>query len=172
VIHLQAMVYILMKDRPQNSYEEWQSAWSKYCAYLESVREQLPNSAYEFAAAPWHYDFGDHRAPHDGWVEELIIREPAAGDRKQNRSLEIHVRLDAAYHDGHIELSYSGVRSYSLDSGLTNGLGHGDWLYDEIRLSKHGAVLHEVEWSNGGLWLIECEDVVYQWRPVGAEDAV
>jgi hypothetical protein len=156
VFPLEAMAYILTKDRPQNSLEEWQSGWSNYWAYLESVNDRFPRSAYEFASAPWHYDFSDHRSPHDGWVEELLIREPAAGERQEKRSLEIVVRLFAAYHDGHIELKYSGVQTYELTSTVSSVSGHGDWLYDEIRLSNNGLVLHEVEWSRGGLWLIEC----------------
>ena len=63
------MAYILTKDRPNNSYEEWQSGWSAYRAYLDSVKGQLPRAAYEFAAAAWHYDFEDHRSPHDGWLD-------------------------------------------------------------------------------------------------------
>ena len=155
------MAYILTDDRPLNSYEEWQSQWSKYCDYLESVRNQLPPAAYNFASAPWHYNFTDHRAPHDGWVDEIIIREPATGARKEHRSLEIVVKLLAAYHDGHIELKYSAVQNYSL--GCHEQGGHSDWLYDEIRLSERGYVLHEIEWSSGSRWLIECGDVSYRW---------
>ncbi len=165
------MAYILTKDRPNDSYGEWQSGWSDYCAYLESVKGQLPLSAYEFATASWHYNFEDHRSPHDGWLETLVIREPAFGERKENRSLELIARLFAAYHDGHIELKYSDVQSYSLASGVTNGSGHGDWLYDEIRLSEQGRVLHEIEWSRGGVWLIECSDVAYKWVPLGSAEA-
>ena len=83
------MAYILSKDRPQNTHEEWQAGWSKYSAYLESVKDLLPRSTYEFASASWHYDFSDPRSPHDGWVEDLMIREPASGERKEgdrNRS--------------------------------------------------------------------------------------
>lgn len=160
------MAYILTADRPLNSYEEWQSQWSKYCDYLESVRNQLPPAAYSFASAPWHYDFTDHRAPHDGWVDEIIIREPATGARKEHRSLEIVVKLLAAYHDGHIELKYSAVRNYSLACDEQVGSGHCDWLYDEIRLSQRGYVLHEIEWSSGSRWLIECGDVSYKWSRV------
>ena len=166
------MVYILTHDRPLNSYEEWQSHWSKYCDYLASVRTQLPPAAYNFATAPWHYDFSDHRAPHDGWLDEIAIREPASGNRKEYRSLEIVVRLFAAYHDGHIELKYLVVQNYSLACGEHGGQGHGDWMYDEIRLSDRGYVLHEIEWSRGGRWLIECGDVSYTWIPlVDVEDA-
>jgi len=165
------MAYILTRDRPQNSYEEWQVGWSNYCAYLESVKNRLPPSAYDFATASWHYDFSDHRAPHDGWVEQLIISEPATGERKEIRALEVIVQLFAAYHDGRIELKYSDVESYSLASGVTNASGHGDWLYDEIRLSEEGRVLHEIEWSNGGLWLIECGNITYCWKPLDSTEA-
>lgn len=161
------MAYILAKDRLQNSNEEWQSCWSAYCTYLESVKDLLPRSAFEFASASWHYDFSDHRSPHDAWLEEVVIRASASGERKENRSLEILARLFAAYHDGHIELRYSEVRDYSLTSGVSVEMGHGDWRYDEIRLSNQSRrVLHEVEWSGGGLWVIECGDVSYRWIPL------
>lgn len=160
------MVYILTSDRREDSYEEWQSRWAPYCNYLESVKGQLPTSAYDFATAPWHYNFSDHRAPHDGWVEEIRIREPATGERNEKRSLQIIVKLLGAYHDGHIELTYSDVQNNSLDCEGQKGLGHGDWLYDEIRLSDRGYVLHELEWSRGGRWLTECRDVSYKWIPL------
>ena len=162
------MAFILTCDRPLNSYEEWQSQWSKYRDYLESVRNHLPIAAYNFATAPWHFDHMDHRSPHDGWVEEIIIREPATGERKEHRSLEIVIKLLAAYHDGHIELKYSAVQNYSLAGDKQRNIGHGDWLYDEIRLSQRGFVLHEIEWSCGSRWLIECGDVSYEWIPLVA----
>jgi len=166
------MAYILTRDRPQNSDEEWRDGWSAYCAYLESVKDQLPHSAYALATAPWHYDFSDHRSPHDGWLESLMISEPASGARKEIRSVEIVARLFAAYHDGHIELKYSNVHSYSLASSVADGPGLGDWLYDEIRLSERGHILHEVEWSRGGLWLIECGDIAYEWVPLESTSGI
>lgn len=155
------MAFILNRDRPENSNDEFQNAWQAYRDYLQSVKERLPRSAYEFAAAEWHYNFEDHKAPHDGWLEELIVREPAFGDRKQHRSLEIFIRLFAAYHDGFIELTYKNVRSYSFGKPADSLPNHRDWLYDEIRLSENGLVLHEIEWDSGD-WLIECEDVFYE----------
>ncbi len=44
-------------------------------------------------------------------------------------------------------------------------IGHGDWLIDEVRLSEREFVLHEVEFSHGSRWIIECEDLIYQWKP-------
>lgn len=46
--------------------------------------------------------------------------------------------------------------------GQQGSTGDGDWLYDEIRLSQRGYVLHEIEWSCGSRWLIECGDVSYR----------
>jgi len=159
------MTFILNRDRPENSVDEWRDGWKAYCDYLESVKDRLPQSAYEFATAEWHYNFSDHKAPHDGWLEELIIREPASGERRQHRLLDIFIRLFATYHDGYIELTYKNVRSYSFEKQAASFLGHKDWLYDEIRLSENGFVLHEIDWVNGE-WLIECEDVFYEWKPL------
>lgn len=172
------MAFTLYRDIPEEkselSLDEWKKCWQTYRAYLESVKDILPKSAYEFATAEWHYNFSDHKALHDGWLEELIVREPATGERKQHRSLEIFVRLLAAYHDGHIELTYKNVQSYSFirqtvtsssERQAASSLNHGDWLNDEIRVSENGFVLHEIVWVNGD-WLIECEDVFYEWKPL------
>ena len=147
--------------------------WQEYAQYLESVRELMPRSAFEFATASWR-DNVNHRCLHDSWVESLTLAEPSQGDRHQNRSLEIHVRLLGSYHDGHTTISYREVQSYSLETPLEFKLppldvGHGDWLYDEVRLSEHKFVVHEVEFSRGSRWLIECKDIDWKWAPIEGE---
>ena len=144
---------------------------SNYRAYLESVRHSLPASAYEFAAAPWHYDHSDHRCPHDSWLETLAISEPGSGDRRHKRHIEIAVRLFGAFHDGHLELSYLDVQAYSLagdlatDPATANVMAHGDWLVDEVRLSEKNLVYHEILFSSGRRWLIESGDIKARWSP-------
>lgn len=135
-----------------------------YREYLRSVKERLPASAFEFATAAWHYDYSDHRSPHDSWVESLTIDEPARGGRLEDRSLRISARRLGAFHDGHLLLDYADVQMYSLKNPKARS-GHGDWLFDEIRLSENGFVLHEVLFSNDSLWLIEAKDISCQWRP-------
>jgi hypothetical protein len=47
--------------------------------------------------------------------------------------------------------------------------GHRDWRYDELRLSKDGRILHEIEWHGAnevGSWLIEASDVELRWIPL------
>ena len=138
-----------------------------YREYLQSVKDRLPLSALEFATAAWHYEHNDHRCPHDSWVESLAITELATGERLQNRTLHISARLFGAFHDGHLLLDYANVHMYSLENPKAQ-TGHGNWLIDEIRLSRNGLVLHEVLFSSGSRWLIEAADISYQWRPMNA----
>ena len=134
-----------------------------YQLYLSSIEDKLPPGAKAFATAPWHYDFGDSRCPHDAWVESLRVWEHASGTRKEVRTTNIDVSLFGAYHDGVIRFEYRGVRRYSLAGQRSSG--HGDWLIDEVRLSDSGLVVHEVEFATGALWKIECTDFVYAWIP-------
>jgi hypothetical protein len=145
------------------------AAFDAYYRYLESVRERLPPAAFEFATARWHYDPDDHRSPHDAWVESIHITEPSSGERREQRRIDIQLRLLGSYHDGHLELSYQDVQSYSLEAPLMPAggdrpVGHGDWLVDEIRLSERGHVMHEIRFSTGALWAIESLNVQCQWR--------
>lgn len=82
--------------------------------------------------------------------------------------LAVQVRLLGAYHDGHIELHYADVSRYEFQ-GPTVRSGHGDWLWDEFRLADGGRVLHEIEWENGGRWLIEAADIEHRWLPLAEE---
>jgi hypothetical protein len=161
-----SMAYILARDLDgvREDIEHLRQQWERYTGYLESVRPQLPQSAFDFATAPWRYD-GDHRDLHDSWVESVSISEVSSGERHQHRHLGIEVRLLGAYHDGRSTLSYRDVQSYSLE---TLGIWHGDWLRDEVRLSENGFVLHEVEFSQQGRWLIECKDIVWTWESTDA----
>jgi hypothetical protein len=69
---------------------------------------------------------------HDSWVESLTLSEPSSGNRHEDRSLEIRVRLLGSHHDGHITVNYRKVQSYSLETPQESKLpplhvGHGDW---------------------------------------------
>lgn len=151
------------------------ASFDAYRAYLNSVRDKLPDSAFSFASAAWHYDAQDSRCPHDSWVEELIVNEPSSGEQSERRGLEIRLRLLGAYHDGHIELTYPNVLGYSLMKPGQHHApgrqhGHGDWLIDEVRLSEQGGVLHEIAFSHGSHWQIECDDIEYRWLPLQGDE--
>ena len=145
--------------------------WERYEVYLRSVGDRLPSGAAAFARAEWHYDPRDRRCPHDAWLDELIMRERSVPDQPQERLLDISVRLLGGYHDGHLLLTYREVRSYRLDQPpFTWETGkirraHWDWLIDEVRLDESGSVVHEVRWSDSGVWAITCRDLEVDWIP-------
>jgi len=157
------MSFLLDPPSTSRGPKEVVEIFAAYSAYLESIRNALPQSAYEFATAPWHYDARDHRCPHDSWVESLTVSEPSTGSRHENRHLKVAVRLLGAYHDGSLTLSYSEVRSYSFIGAAHVALrtGHGDWLVDEVRWSERGLVLHEILFAGGSRW---ASDIRVNWE--------
>lgn len=157
------MTYVLRKDGSQDSTESFVESWRRYQEHLASIADQLPPSAREFAFAEWHHNYKDSRAPHDAWLESLVVYETASGVRHENRQSHIKLRLLGAYHDGYIEIEYLNVKRYSIGCEFP---AHGDWDQDEIRLSDSGSVVHEIE-IGGTSWLIECEDIRYVWLPAG-----
>lgn len=169
------MTYILTRDLPdRNSHiynQRYKEGWRNYQTRLQKIKKSMPPSVQEFALADWHYNSSDHRCPHDAWLEHIIIREPASGDRLQIRGLEIEIRLLGAYHDGHLEFLYKEVESYCLDRAQRPGRwaekpkGHGDWMIDELDLSEQGYILHEIEWLDNARWFIECRDFEFKWIP-------
>jgi hypothetical protein len=153
------MAYVLLADNVHEPPERFKRAWSEYNAYLASIASRLPESARAFALADWHYNFSDHRCPHDSWLEDLSVWYATGGERRTSRTAQIVARFLGAYHDGFIEIAYTNATRHKLVQGA------GDWLYDEVRLTEDGAVLHEIEFE-GGHWLIECSDITARWIPV------
>lgn len=168
------MTYILSKDLPNvgsHIYDKRRKEqWQAYERRLQKIKKRLPSSVQEFALAEWHYNPEDRRCPHDAWLEHVTIRELSSGERLEIRSLEIEISLLGAYHDGYTEFLYRDVESYCFDQPHrkdrwhTNEKGHKDWLIDEVDLS-HGNVLHEIEWSDGAYWAIECKSFEHKWIP-------
>jgi hypothetical protein len=159
----QGMTYVLAAQR-SGLPDELRAHYRRYQAYLAAEQERFPAGAYALATAEWYYDCTDHRCPHDAWLEVVELSEPDTGARREQRTLALRVRLLGAYHDGHVEFRYPKVFAYEL-AAPGGEQGHGDWLYDEFRLTEAGRLLHEIEWAHGGRWLIEAADVEFVWIP-------
>jgi hypothetical protein len=162
------MAFYLGKERN----EDIAGSYLRYQEYLREHRHVFPPNAFALATAEWYQNPGDHRCPHDGWLESLVVSESPERTREL-RSVSIRTRLLSAYHDGHIEFSYSKVFAYTMESqSCTKGLG--DWQYDEFRLSSEGHLIHEIEWSGfpnrkDTRWIIEASDVEFRWIPDAAK---
>ena len=159
------MTYILSAQLYLDDADEAERLWNEYHEYIEKNSKRFPPGALSLAQSDWYYGFSDHRAPHDAWLESARFEEPASGERNEVRCLSLRLRLLGAYHDQWLEFFYPRVFSYELASG-DSAAGHGDWLYDEFRLSPKGNLLHEIEWADtagtsGSRWRIEASDVEF-----------
>jgi hypothetical protein len=157
------MAYYLAKERNQDVV----SAYRRYQEYLRAHKGEFPPGAYALATADWYHNPNEHRCPHDGWLDNVVISE--IGDPGEERATTIHTRLLAAYHDGYIEFVYPKVFAWTFESAAC-GKGLGDWLYDEFRLSSNGRLIHEIEWAgfpsnSGSRWIIEASDIEFRWIP-------
>jgi hypothetical protein len=131
-------------------------------------RKRFPPSTWAFATAPWHHDYTDPRALHDSTLRSLSIVETPRSRAGASPRIEIRLSLFGAYRDGYLLLRYVDVLSYQLP--LHSVEGHPDLYRDEVRLSRKGNPLHEIEWLNRGRdqnWLIECKDVKCRWQRSG-----
>ena len=126
------------------------AAQAGYRHYIESHREKLPPAACEFALADWHYDYHDHKSPHDGWMTGLRY-ELNVGDHLA--SLEIS--LLCAYHDIVLTLNYSGVSLFECSQN--NRPGRDSWHIDEFQLGE-GCVTHTIRSEKDIIWRIEFTD--------------
>ena len=162
------MAYYLSKERN----EDVTGSYQRYQQYLRQHKHTFPSGAYTLATAEWYQNPSEHRCPHDGSLESLIISEtPSVAPA--SRSISIRMRLVSAYHDGYIEFSYPTVFAYTLESPAC-ATGLGDWQYDEFRLSSRGYLIHEIEWSavpnsKDSRWIIEAADVEFKWIPQAVE---
>ena len=143
--------------RSGGSYSELGEAWTKYTAYLVSIKERIPRAAYEYAFASWHYDPRDHRAMHDSHLQQVLIDSPGPWNPEGCR---IQVTLLGAYGDGLIRLTYDGVYEYELgdprrpEPGPHTSEQPADWLTDEVRLGSSGRMIHEILFAGGRTWMI------------------
>jgi hypothetical protein len=155
------MAFILASDGRDDDVAE---AFRRYRQYLHANAGLFPPNAYALATSDWYFDFNDHRCPHDSWLKAAELSEIGSGERGEVRHPSLVVTLLGAYHDGLIELRYPKVFSYSFIVAEGRD-GHGDWRYDELRVSETGSLVHEIEWDNAGKtgrWRIEASDVAFR----------
>jgi hypothetical protein len=138
--------------------------WVNYMAYLQTIRSRLPPGVYDFASNSMYYDLSNHHSLHDAWLENLEVKEIDGTTHSQDRTIRIMARFFGAFHDGHMYLTYENVSSYSLNMAGLSDVGnraHGDCFSHEVRLSESERVLHEIQFSGGGIWVVECTDFTY-----------
>ena len=139
--------------------------FTRYSAYVASIKHKLPTHVYSFASDPRYFDPSSHSSLHDAWLETLTLREAASGERQGVRHLEVALCLLGPFQDRRIHLRYSGVTSYSFTAPPRYGepryehIAHGDLITHEIRLGRDGLLIHELLFERDARLLIECLDI-------------
>ena len=152
-------------------YDEDGTHFDSYFKYLETVRDKMPPHVYQFASDYKYYNLDSHSSLHDAWLDYLKIIEPAQGDRKQNRTIEIQARFLAPFHDKRIYLTYKNVIGFELKtpecfetypgSSFQREGGHGDLYTHEIRIEEDSILVHEIEFFEGSNFVIKCRDIFH-----------
>ena len=156
------MTFILAPERDIDAH----GAFRRYREYLQQEEARFPPEALALATSDWYLGADDHRAPHDAWLLSAFFEEIGRGERSQTRSLSLRLSLLGAYRDLELQLVYPKVFAYTFQGRLVEG-GHGDWRYDEFRVSKDGHLVHEIQWcgmDDGATWVIEADDVIFTLR--------
>lgn len=148
--------------------EDVAASFKRYRKYLMSVGDRFPPGAFELATSDWWFNFNDHNCPHDAWLEHAALDEPSTGERHEQRHTELRLILLGAYQDTRIWISYEGVTGLNIDAtGLNEG--HGDWRYDEFRVSDAGLLIHEIQWAKyatQSTWIVTAKDIEYRAEPI------
>ncbi len=160
-------MFILASERD----DDVAASFERYRKYLMSVGDRFPPNAFDLANSDWWFNFENHNCPHDAWLEQATIHEPSSGDRHESRRTELQLTLLGAYHDVRICISYKGVSGLNIDApGLAEG--HGDWRYDEFRVSDQGLLIHEIEWARYDRetrWVVTAEDIEFRTESIEGE---
>jgi hypothetical protein len=154
--------FILDPSIHTDTDEEVEASFRAYQEYLESIKDKLPAGAAYYASNIWPAGTLDHGHPHDAAFEKVRWEVSASGDHEDIRPQHLHLRLLGPYHDGYIEFHYKDVHDCTLTAAL-------EWMYDEVRLSEEGRVVHEIRFDADNYWLIECADFTYEWKPFGVD---
>lgn len=154
------MTYILAPERDENP----KAAFQAYGDYLRQNEARFPPSALALVTSDWYLGSTDHRAPHDAKLQSASFEEGCAADDQETPTLALKVRLLSAYQDLQLEFRYPRLYCYTLGGASVAG-GHGDWRYDEFRVTESGHLLHEIQWWSSrelATWLIEADDVIFR----------
>lgn len=134
------------------------TSFDAYFSYLDTVKDQLGERLYAFAADFSRYDLSSKGSLHDAWIRSIDVHiDHGKGDAQDSQS-GITLVLIGPYHDRLHTLKYFGVKwsSWHLQFG-----GHDrykDLLMHELRF-EHGLLQHELEFDGGKTLEIHCLNI-------------
>lgn len=137
-----------------------------YAQYLQENKDALPEKAYAYAAAPWHFRFTDHRCPHDAWLRSFTLNE----EKKEGRViLNGTLSLLMPYHDFLLDFKYSNIEKIVTKKKPSPQVetSHGDLLFDELVPCQDGLLRHEILFTCAR-YIIVCSDFDWELKEINA----
>ncbi len=138
-----------------------------YFEYIDSIKENLPNSVYDFASNSDHYNLTSHDSLHDSWLNFIKIREEASGERSEERKTVVEIEFLGGFHDKKIHLIYKNIINININQKNYNVIdGHGDLLMHEFRLDENHSIIHELVFDKGGIYIIQFQEFEYFYENI------
>ncbi|MFE9121979.1 hypothetical protein [Streptomyces sp. NPDC007172] len=130
-----------------------------YLTELPAFRDQLPVHAKEFATDPAHYALG---AGNTRCVKDLELSGIQVATDKSG-GLILEFTPNQWKHDAGLRISYSGVRSFSIDyHHAIDWMPVDSLLLDEILPDGDGGCTHEIALTDASI-VVRCEDLRATW---------
>jgi hypothetical protein len=114
-------------------------------------------------SVPWYEDPEGDQSPIGSILESISINSGIGTDAQPVVTIE--VTLIGNKRDGRIMLTYQRVQTYSMDGFALNDAAGNAWTEDKLDRRKMDTLRHKVTLT-GGNWLIEADDVEYNWEPL------
>lgn len=145
--------------------------FDRYLAYLDTVRSRIPQPVFAFASNPQHFDLRSPDSLHDAWLEEVVVREIATGERREVRRAQIEMTLLGQFHDRRIHLLYEAVESYRWEMPASGApryehTAHGDLYTHEICVAANGRLTHEILFERNSTFFVECGSIKHWQTPI------
>jgi hypothetical protein len=135
----------------------------EYSAHVDSWKDDLPTSAYEYAKAIWHYDMRDARCIHDAWLASCVFQEASLQKpHAKPTGFGIEISFLTGLEDRVLKFSYKNIVHYSLESPSQSET-HSEVYFDEIRLSERKNMIHEILFMSNARWIIESNDFSFSF---------
>jgi hypothetical protein len=125
-------------------------SWDAYFDYLHSVRTQMSDELYAYAANREHYRPEGRSSLQGAWL---------IGVQLGYRAQEVVLAFLGAWQDRKHVLTYTGVSAYALDIDVEYRSGDRDLLTHEFR-AENRVITHEVAFRSGRVIRIVAQDVI------------
>jgi len=129
--------------------------FDRYFAYLQTIRDELGEQIYAFAADRGRYCLDTPGTLHDSWLAILFLTLHPA---EKSASKSVSIELLGPFHDRNIIFSYLDVVSVDIRFDFSNANSQVDLLVHEFRISN-GVIEHECQFDGGRHLTIGCKRI-------------